>query len=481
MRDRRSRCRPLAALVALALATVLSAGALGVSAAPVPSPAHPSQPTLSLQQLFKQSAPAVVLIAQFDAAGKRTSLASGFVVSPSGVIVTNHHVISPDQGAVRIVVKLPRGDVYTDVRIVYAEARRDFAVLSLKATGLPTLKTGDSDTVEVGDQVVAIGNPMGLDLTFTSGIVENVRIDPAKGYRFIQHQAPISPGSSGGPLLNMRGEVVGINTFHIQDAQNLNGAVPIKYVKPYFGDSAKMTWEEYAHVSATIPPPQPAPAPATPAPQPAPAPAPPAPPAPAPPSQPAPPAPPQAREPGWRFESAMDYRRADPNFKLGFAAAVSDTAALFAAMAQGSQVNSQVLDLFQCLNSRGDTLGQIARWVGTITVTPGDHAAVSELAMACHVLPSGNPTTFVSYSDYRDADALFKLGFAAGLFDMTSLLAGVAQGAGGIDSQKLIALYRCLETRGDTLGKLMAWMDTATAGASPNNSAILTIVGVCLP
>ena len=168
--------------------------------------------------------------------------------------MTNNHVIAPDQGATRIAVRLPRGDVYTDVRVIYTEARRDFAVLSIKATGLRTLKVGDSDKVEVGDQILAIGNPQGLDLTFTSGIVESVRLDPDKGYRFIQHQAPISHGSSGGPLLNLNGEVIGINTFSVKDAQNLNGAIPINYVKPYFGDTARMTWEEYAHVSATAAP-----------------------------------------------------------------------------------------------------------------------------------------------------------------------------------------------------------------------------------
>src|SRR5207302_7497528 len=130
--------------------------------------------------------------------------------------------------------------------------------------GLRTLKVGDSDKVEVGDQILAIGNPQGLDLTFTSGIVESVRLDPDKGYRFIQHQAPISHGSSGGPLLNINGEVIGINTFSVKDAQNLNGAIPINYAKPYFGDTARMTWEGYPHVSTATPPTPPAPAPAVP-------------------------------------------------------------------------------------------------------------------------------------------------------------------------------------------------------------------------
>src|SRR5947209_9018964 len=269
MTRRRSGIHRVTVPVLWGMVLVLLCGTLSVSAAPAPA-APPQAP--SLQQLFKQNAPAVVLITQLDADGKWTSLGRGFVLSSSGVIVTNNHVITPDATAVTLTVKLPKGDVYTDVRIIYAEARRDFAVLSVKATGLPTLKVGDSDKVEVGDQVVAIGNPQGLELTFTSGIVESVRVDPSQGYRFIQHQAPISHGSSGGPLLNMKGEVVGINTFTIKDAQNLNGAIPINYVKPYFTDAPTMTWEEFARKSATAPPAQtPPPAATSPSPPPPPA------------------------------------------------------------------------------------------------------------------------------------------------------------------------------------------------------------------
>src|SRR5579864_4034422 len=257
------------ALASWSVAAALLAAPMAAVSAPAPAPA-PGAP--SIQELYRRASPAVVFITQVDAAGKTTSLASGFVVSPNGVIVTNHHVIDPDQGAVHIRVKVPRGDVYTDVRVIYAESRRDFAVITIKAAGLPALPVADSDKVEVGDRVIAIGNPKGLELTLTEGIVESVRLDPQNGYRFIQHQAPISPGSSGGPLLNMKGEVIGINAFNFKNAQNLNGAIPINYVKPYFNDTAKLTWEEWAHVAAGggVPP---RPAAPSPAPGPAPAPA----------------------------------------------------------------------------------------------------------------------------------------------------------------------------------------------------------------
>lgn len=211
-------------------------------------------PQLSLQQIFKENAPAIVVIRLMDATGKQLALGSGFVVSPSGVIVTNHHVIEPKPGA-RLVVKLPNGDTYEDVWVIHDEERRDLAVLSIKAAGLPTVKVGDSDKVEVGEQVVAIGHPKGLEMTFTVGIVSAIRPMPGKGYRFIQHQTPISPGSSGGPLLNMNGEVVGINTFGFEGGQNLNGAVPVNYVKAFLQDPPKMTYEQYAR-SRGVPTPE---------------------------------------------------------------------------------------------------------------------------------------------------------------------------------------------------------------------------------
>ena len=465
---RRSRAIPVSAGLVLALLST----ALGVSAAP----AQQSSPTPSFQQLFKQSAPAVVLITQYGADDHWTSLGTGFIVSSSGVIVTNNHVIAPDQSATRISVKLPRGDVYTDVRVIYAEARRDFAVLSIKATGLRTLKVGDSDKVEVGDQILAIGNPQGLDLTFTSGIVESVRLDPDKGYRFIQHQAPISHGSSGGPLLNINGEVIGINTFSVKDAQNLNGAIPINYVKPYFGDTAKVTWEEYAHVSATAPPSRPAPTAVVP---PAPAPLPSRPPSPA----------GAGSSPGTVFERISSYRPQDDSFRHGFAAGVYDMVSLFAAAAESSGRNDQeILGLFQCLDGKGDRVGQLRSWVdSTVTQASSDGGTtivVAILARACQT--SFSPGKFVFFehtiADYSNSPDIFKNGFAAGVYDMVSLFAAAAQGSGGIDNQKALALFRCLDGKGDRVGQLSSWVDsTVTQAASDSTAVVSAVVKMCLP
>ncbi len=456
----------LAVPVSWGFVLVLLCGTLGASAAPAPAP---SQPTPSLQQLFKQSAPAVVLITQLDAAGKWTSLGSGFVVSSSGVIVTNNHVIAPDAGAVKLTIKLPRGDVYTDVRIIYTEARRDFAVLSIKATGLPTLKVGDSDAVEVGDQVVAIGNPQGLELTFTTGIVESVRLDPSGGYRFIQHQAPISHGSSGGPLLNLKGEVIGINTFSFKDAQNLNGAIPINYVKPYFGDAAGVAWEKYAHVSALAPLAQDPPTASAP-----------------PPTQPTPPAGGAGSSPGTFFASISFYRPQDEAFRNGFAAGVYDMVSLLAATADGlGRIdNQEVLALFRCLDGKGEKLNQLRTWMdSTVNQTSSEGSIIVAIfARACQTSFSPGKFQFFenNVSDFRSSSDTYKNGFAAGVYDVISAFAAAAKGSEGVTNQKTLALFRCLDSQGDKLGEFRTWVDSAvTQAASESDAVVSVVVGTC--
>src|SRR5579864_479712 len=448
------------ALASWSVAAALLAAPMAAVSAPAPAPA-PGAP--SIQELYRRASPAVVFITQIDAAGKTTSLASGFLVSPNGVVVTNHHVIDPDRGAVHIRVKIPRGDVFTDVRIIYAEARRDFAVIALKGTGLPALPTGDSDKVEVGDRVIAIGNPKGLELTLTEGIVESVRLDPQNGYRFIQHQAPISPGSSGGPLLNMKGEVIGINAFGVRDAQNLNGAIPINYVKPYFTDQPKLTWEEWAHVAGGVAPPRPA---AT-APVPA---------APAPAARPAG----GAWSPQTFFEHVGDLRTGPDPFRLGFAAGMYDAVSMFAAAAQGQGLSGPAtLGLFQCIDTKGDRLGQLGTWLTDAAQNADDTTAVvSVVVRACQ--RAFSPGSFFAHvSDFKHNGNDYRLGVAAGVYDTVWLFAAAAQDAGGLDTQRIVGLFRCLDTKGEALADLTAWVAGAAGGGADQDSAVGTIVQAC--
>jgi Do/DeqQ family serine protease len=145
---------------------------------------------------------------------RQRGLGSGVIVSPDGYILTNNHVV---ENATDITVKL-NDKREMKARLVGTDPRSDVAVLQIQATGLTAMKLGDSSRLRVGDIVLAIGNPFGLDETVTMGIVSatsrrNTDIVPTDGYAdFIQTDAAINPGNSGGALVNARGELVGINT-----------------------------------------------------------------------------------------------------------------------------------------------------------------------------------------------------------------------------------------------------------------------------
>ena len=154
---------------------------------------------------------------------------SGFILSSDGKIVTNAHVID---GADRVKVTLKSGRVLV-AKVVGIDRVTDVAVLQVNATNLPTVTLGDSSQLVQGEWAIAIGNPLGLDNTVTVGIVSatgrtssQVGI-PNKRVDFIQTDAAINPGNSGGPLLNARGEVIGINTAIRSNAQGLGFAIPI--------------------------------------------------------------------------------------------------------------------------------------------------------------------------------------------------------------------------------------------------------------
>ncbi len=158
------------------------------------------------------------------------SLGSGFVISDDGLIVTNNHVVD---GVDRVQVVLPDG-TELDAEIVGQDPKTDLALIRVEhAEGLQPLPLGDSDVILPGDWVVAIGNPFGLDHTVTVGIVSAKNRDIGHGIYddYIQTDAAMNPGNSGGPLLNMRGEVVGINAAINPEANTIGFAVPINLAK----------------------------------------------------------------------------------------------------------------------------------------------------------------------------------------------------------------------------------------------------------
>jgi hypothetical protein len=153
---------------------------------------------------------------------------SGFVVSADGLIITNYHVM---EGAVDVIIEV-NGQIYENVTVLAANEEWDLAVLKIEAAGLQPLSLAASiEQSRLGEEVVAMGNPEGFKRTVSDGIISTLyrRLD---GFDFdhIQTTAPISKGSSGGPLLNMRGEVIGVNTLTYMTGQNLNFAVPIDLV-----------------------------------------------------------------------------------------------------------------------------------------------------------------------------------------------------------------------------------------------------------
>ncbi|BAZ48076.1 peptidase S1 and S6 chymotrypsin/Hap [Nostoc sp. NIES-4103] len=154
---------------------------------------------------------------------------SGFIISGDGRILTNAHVVD---GADTVTVTLKDGRSFQG-KVLGKDELTDVAVVKIQANNLPAVTLGNSDQLQAGEWAIAIGNPLGLDNTVTTGIISatgrssNQIGAPDKRVEYIQTDAAINPGNSGGPLLNSRGEVIGMNTAIIQGAQGLGFAIPI--------------------------------------------------------------------------------------------------------------------------------------------------------------------------------------------------------------------------------------------------------------
>lgn len=207
-----------------------------------PAPVVPiANAPASFADLAAAADPAVVFVktVQRGHAGHRAVIGAGtgsaFVFDENGLILTNNHVVD-GASEIRVVFGKSRE---VEAKVIGRDAPTDIAVLKVEETNLPRLPLGDSDRTRVGDWVVAIGNPFGLSHTVTAGIVsakdrtgEDVQLGDNSGYyNFIQTDASIHPGNSGGPLLNMSGQVVGISTAIRAEADRIGFAIPINMVK----------------------------------------------------------------------------------------------------------------------------------------------------------------------------------------------------------------------------------------------------------
>jgi serine protease Do len=192
-----------------------------------------------------------------DRQGKREArgLGSGFIISPDGHIVTNNHVV---EGAVEVHVKLADGRELA-AKVVGRDPKTDLALLKVDAMGLPHIPFGDSATLQVGEPLMAIGNPFGLELTVTTGIVSATgRVIGAGPYDdFIQTDASINPGNSGGPLINAKGQVVGISTAIFSRGGGSDGigfAIPVNLAKSVITQLAEHGRVVRASLGVTIQP-----------------------------------------------------------------------------------------------------------------------------------------------------------------------------------------------------------------------------------
>jgi tetratricopeptide (TPR) repeat protein len=195
----------------------------GVFFPPILWISSPALGQADLPSLIKKAEPSIVVILTYNQAGKQIGQGTGFFINRSGDVITNHHVL---QRASRSEIRLSNGQKYPVKGVIAEDSDGDLVRLSVLIPEEKVIPLAISPTLpQVGEKVVVIGNPLGLDQTVSDGIVSAIREVPGFG-KIVQMTAPISPGSSGSPVLDMKGEVIGVATFLILAGQNLNFAIP---------------------------------------------------------------------------------------------------------------------------------------------------------------------------------------------------------------------------------------------------------------
>lgn len=206
-----------------------------------PPPAAPGPVKLTPAEIAERATPSIVSIRTPEGFG------TGFVVREDGWIVTNLHVIA---SADRAVVALPNKKVYPVLEVVNASPPHDLVILRIEATHLPVLTLGKTKSLRAGEPVVAIGHPLGLEDTVSNGLLSAVRkIDDLV---VLQVSAPIAPGSSGGPIFNEQGEVIGVATAILAGGQNLNLGLPADYVAALIEHPEPVPFERFASAMTSL-------------------------------------------------------------------------------------------------------------------------------------------------------------------------------------------------------------------------------------
>jgi hypothetical protein len=202
---------------------------------------RPGTVELKPYEIEQRYGDAVIFFLVADKDKKIFKTGSGFLIDENGLAVTNYHVVADGK---YIAARLPNKQEYDVEHVVSFDVEKDVAVVKLNATkALPTVYMGDSSRVILGEQAVAIGSPQGLEHTISDGLVSAWR-DLGQGMKFIQISVPISQGSSGGPLFNMKGEVIGVTSAGLKAGQNLNFAIPINLVKEILQHQGRISLAE---------------------------------------------------------------------------------------------------------------------------------------------------------------------------------------------------------------------------------------------
>jgi serine protease Do len=205
-------------------------------------PAAPAGPVkLTPAEIAERATPSIVSIRTPDGLG------TGFVVREDGWIVTNLHVVA---SAERALVTLPDEKVFPVLEVMNASPPHDLVILRIDAQSLPVLRLGKTARLRPGEPVVAIGHPLGLSDTVSNGLLSAVR--KIGDLVVLQVSAPIAPGSSGGPIFNEQGEVIGVATAILAGGQNLNLGLPADYVQALLERPEPMSFEKFASIMTEV-------------------------------------------------------------------------------------------------------------------------------------------------------------------------------------------------------------------------------------
>jgi len=236
-------------LAATATQAPAAGSATQAPAAGTTSPAAPAGGQSSVADIFKAVSPAVVTIVADGVAvtdpttgqsGTGTATGSGVIFDANGLILTNHHVVAGDPS--KITVNLKDGRSF-DASIYGVDTLTDLAIVKVDQTGLPTAPIGDSSTIQVGQEAIAIGSPLGeYTDSVTSGIISalgrSITVEGGQLTNLIQTDTAINPGNSGGPLLDASGTVIGINTAGASQSQGIGFAIPIDIARPLLAEAS---------------------------------------------------------------------------------------------------------------------------------------------------------------------------------------------------------------------------------------------------